>query len=351
MSFSKKHDLSARPIETSVPCRIDLGGTLDISTFYYPLMHLSPLTFNIALDMRTRVRLLPYPDKMVRVSSKGFDSVEYPVGEAPFDQPLGLMFAIAAYFEARGIHIVIESASPPRSALGGSSSAGVALIGALMKMNAEEYGKTLSLKNIALLAREIEALTAQAPCGMQDQLAAAYGGVNAWYWRPGIGRYPFVRKVIVRKNHYRFLEDALLVAYCGMPHESVNINGKWVGQFLSGHFRRAWENIVQYTHEFVNALLRQDIQTACEWMNRETAIRREMTPDVLEPVGELLVDSALEAGCGARFTGAGGGGCLWALGPKDNISHLRADWEKILSRSENACLLATRIDGRGLVFH
>ena len=55
-------------------------------------------------------------------------------------------------------------------------------------------------------------------------------------------------------------------------------------------------------------------------MNREMAIRRKMTPEVLDDDRESsLFNSAVENGCGARFTGAGGGGCIWALGPKLKI--------------------------------
>ena len=37
MSVNLKRYLESKPVETSAPCRIDMGGTLDISTFYYPL--------------------------------------------------------------------------------------------------------------------------------------------------------------------------------------------------------------------------------------------------------------------------------------------------------------------------
>jgi D-glycero-alpha-D-manno-heptose-7-phosphate kinase len=62
--------LEAGWIEASAPCRIDMGGTLDISTFYYPLRHLLPCTFNIAVNLRTRVRLFPYKEGNVIISSK-----------------------------------------------------------------------------------------------------------------------------------------------------------------------------------------------------------------------------------------------------------------------------------------
>jgi hypothetical protein len=36
-------------VQASAPCRVDMGGTLDIGTFYYPLQHAGPCTFNLAL--------------------------------------------------------------------------------------------------------------------------------------------------------------------------------------------------------------------------------------------------------------------------------------------------------------
>jgi D-glycero-alpha-D-manno-heptose-7-phosphate kinase len=126
--------LESQQIEASAPCRIDMGGTLDIATFYYPLHHQSPCTFNIALGLRTRVRLQPYTKDMIRISSSGFKAAQFKADAAPFDHPLGLMFATAAYFNAGGIHIEIESQSPPRSALGGSSVAAVALVAAFSKL-------------------------------------------------------------------------------------------------------------------------------------------------------------------------------------------------------------------------
>jgi len=84
-------------------------------------------------------------------------------------------------------------------------------------------------------------------------------------------------------------------------------------------------------------------------LNRETAIRLEMTPDVLDDIGSQLVRSALDYGCGARFTGAGGGGCIWALGNEDKISELKTAWDKILCQRKEACLLDIDIDKNGLL--
>ena len=89
--------LTEKEIKVSVPCRVDLGGTLDISTFYLPLNYLSPSSFNIALDMRTQVTLSAFAEGSVKVSSKGFESAQFKAHKAPFDHPMGLMFALADY--------------------------------------------------------------------------------------------------------------------------------------------------------------------------------------------------------------------------------------------------------------
>ncbi|MGB5992281.1 MAG: hypothetical protein WBG61_08170, partial [Desulfobacterales bacterium] len=72
MTESMRKVLLKSPVEASASCRIDMGGTLDLSTFYYPLRHLSPCTVNIAIDLRTRVKLLPYDTGQIKISSKGF---------------------------------------------------------------------------------------------------------------------------------------------------------------------------------------------------------------------------------------------------------------------------------------
>ncbi len=342
--------LESTPIEASAPCRIDMGGTLDISTFSYPLRSLAPCTVNIALGLRTRVRLQPYSRERIKISSRGFKDAQFSADAAPFDHPLGLMFATAAYFNARGIHIDIESQSPPRSALGGSSVAAVALVAAFSRLvEPEKSTARLNRRSIALTAHQIEQSVAGVPCGIQDQLAAAYGGVNIWHWRADSKHSVFKRQCAVRKDSHKAVERHLLIAYCGKPHVSKDINGLWVRQFLSGRYRDLWADIISCTRKFASALVEGNYQQAVVQMNRETAIRRTLTPDVLDKVGEKLVDLARQNNCGARFTGAGGGGCLWAVGEIENIDRLRPIWEKTLSVRDEACLLDAKIDSKGLV--
>ena len=344
--------LEKEPITASAPCRVDMGGTLDIATFYYPLQHLLPCTFNIALGLRTLVRIRPYAKDRVRISSTGFKAAQCPADAAPFDHPLGLMFATAAYFNVRGIHIEIESQSPPRSALGGSSVAAVALVAALSKLVSDAKSDTApDRRAIALLAYQIEQSVAGVSCGIQDQLAAAYGGVNSWHLQARPIGPSFKKRCVVQKKLHPQLQRHLLLAYCGKPHVSRDINGQWIRQFLSGRYHDLWLEIIECTRRFVAAMAEQNYNQAAVEMNRETAIRRTLTPDVLDSLGEKLVARARQNDCGARFTGAGGGGCLWAVGEVENIDRLKPLWEKTLLGREGARLLEVEIDSKGLIVH
>lgn len=347
------HILEKESIKASAPCRIDMGGTLDISTFYYPLRHFNPCTFNIAVNLRTNVALLPYKKDMVKVSSKGFESAEFNLIKAPFDHPLGLMFAISAYFKASGIHIVIDSTSPPRSGLGGSSAAVVALIAAFQTLHSKHFSDhsfaAHSKKQTAILAQAIEQSVAQVPCGFQDQLASTFGGVNAWYFLPTTNKALFKRKIIIPKKSQAKFAEHILLAYCGNPHESKNINCKWISQFVSGKNRNLWIEIISCTNRFVAAISEYNIKYAVEMIQREVAIRKEMTPDVLDCAGNKLVEAAIMEHCGARFTGAGQGGCVWAIGEIKDIDRLKTKWKNIISDTDKACLLDIKIDSKGLL--
>ena len=338
-------------ITVSAPCRVDLGGTLDLSTFYFSLMHQGPCTFNMALDLRTRVTVRPYEKGAVKISSAGFESAVFASESLPFKHPLGLMFAVADYFKADSVHIEIDSASPVRSALGGSSVAAVALTGALSRLYRPSPLYPVTRKEIALLSHRLEMVSAQVPCGIQDHLAAAYGGVNIWFWEPGIRGKDFTRKSVIRKRDYARLEKCILLAYCGNPHESLDVNGRWVKQFMDGRFRKEWAEIIKITRDFAEALSKADLKTAGDQMNRETRLRLQMTPDVLDETGKKLFAAAQSGNCGARFTGAGGGGCVWGLGSESDIRELKIQWEKILSEQEQACLLPVVLDAEGLKVH
>ncbi|MDD9304640.1 MAG: galactokinase [Desulfobacter sp.] len=337
--------LDRKRVKTSVPCRVDLGGTLDISTFFIPLARVNPATFNLALDLRTCVTLSSFTRGRIKISSKGFATIERDRDENVTDNPMGLMFAIAKFFNAHGLHIHIESSSPPKSALGGSSSAAVALIAGFYTA----LGKSIDPEQIAWLAHYIESAVAGVPCGMQDQTAAAFGGVNLWEWKLGKTGPQFIQTPLYKRHaDIMDLNRHILVAFCGITHVSADVNSRWVAGFKSGDLFAPFEQIVKITRDFSQALMAKEYDQAGKLMNKETRLRCEMTPDVLDKTGQKMFESAVAQNCGARFTGAGAGGCLWAVGEEDRIQALSLCWQKLFDNVETGSILATRIDTQGI---
>lgn len=344
-----KKGLENGPVLASSPCRVDFGGTLDLPAMHYPMRHISPCTFNIALDMRTKVRISAWTEGRVKVSSTGFPDADFESGSMPFRHPMGLIFAIAAYFNLDGVHIEIFSASPPRSALGGSSVAAVAIVGAISYLISEKNEKNLASdsffrRDVCQIAHAIESGTAGVPCGYQDQLAAAFGGVNLWSWTADPSVSPYIKEEIhLNKGS---LSGNILVAYCGKPHVSADVNSEWMRRFALGE-RDPWIRISDLTRGFHKAFSGSDWSSAARLMNEETDIRLAMTPDVLDETGKKLYESAKINCCGARFAGAGGGGCVWAIGSDNDISLLKSEWSGILKSSDGGRLLDTDVDFDG----
>lgn len=225
----------------------------------------------------------------------------------------------------------------------------MALIAAFSKVLGCMGKKDISRDRMVLLAHAIEQGVAGVPCGIQDQLAAAFGGVNAWSWPADPGSPPFAGSPLVKGEALRRLDRHLLVAYLGVTHASKDVNSTWVRQFITGNGRENWHEIVSLTQDFAGALARWDMRAAAEAMNRETALRKAMTPQVLDDMGDRLAAVAVETGCGARFTGAGGGGCLWAIGEADSVSTLKPLWGKMLAERPTAGLLDCRVDQQGVL--
>jgi len=277
-----------------------------------PLERIHPVTVNFALNLRTAVTLLPFEEGMVSVTSEGFESGEdHPAGRVPFDSSFGIFFAAISYFGFHGIQVHIRSDSPVKSALGGSSTALVALVKALSKATSLLGGKEFRTGEILHLAYHLEDSVSKGKCGIQDQGAAAYGGVHLWNWHYGKRGSLFTRTPLARRKELRELSNRMVVAFSGKSHVSAGINRNWIEEFISGKTRAGWIKANEIVLSLAEALKVKDWNGCARCLREEMAVRREITPDALIPITEQLIGTAETAGCGARFAGAGCGGAAY----------------------------------------
>ena len=341
--------LAQRPVEASAPCRVDSGGTWDIKALSLPLAATRPTTVNIALTLRTSAGLHPYKKGKIKISSIGFSQPEiFSIDRLPFDSPFGLFFAAISFFGFHGLEVKIDSQSPVKSALGGSSTALVALIKALSKVSISLGNKGYSKKEILHLAYHLEDGISGGNCGIQDQAAAVYGGANQWKWRYGNRTNPFQKTSLLDRNGRKELSKRLLVAYSGKSHTSSKTNNQWIKDFLSGKTRPGWIKANEIVRQFGEAIKAWDWNRAASLLREEMSIRGEITPEALTPFTKKLIEEAEDTGCGARFAGAGAGGSLWAVGKIERIDQLKGRWGVTLARVKGAKILDCKIDPAGV---
>ncbi len=340
--------LTRTPVTVSAPCRVDTGGTWDIKALALPLQAVVPVTVNMALTLRTTVTLQPYEDGWVKISSRGFARTEtFATDRLPFDSPFGIFFAAVSYFGFHGLEVKIDSQSPVKSALGGSSTALVALVGALQEVPVLD-DRGLSRKEILHLAYHLEDGVSGGNCGIQDQAAAVYGGVHLWKWHFGNSVEPLTRISLLDQKGRETLSNHILVAYSGKSHVSARTNHQWINDFLSGKTRSGWIKANGVVHSFARAIEIGDWDQAAFFLREEMALRREITPEALDEATEKMVGTAESIGCGARFAGAGAGGSVWAIGKKANVDMLRKKWRELLAPIKSAQILCAGIDSEGV---
>lgn len=341
--------LEENPVTASAPCRIDAGGTWDIKALALPLEGLKPTTVNLALNLRTYASLGPYRAGWIRVSSDDFDAVEaYPHDRVPFNSQFGLIFAIVSFFGFHGIEIVIRSKAPVRAGLGGSSTAAVAAVKACSVASSMLKQRDLEEADILLLAFHLEDAVNMGMCGLQDQGAAVFGGVNRWAWNYSRKGEPFEREPLLDVKGQGELSRRILVAYSGITHVSARINRLWIEQFLRGETRPQWVELNSIVSRFAQHIRQQEWSKGARELRNEVAMRREITPQAFTPTTSRLIQESERLGCGARFAGAGGGGTVWALGEIDDIQSLRERWARILRQTKKGRILECAVDPVGV---
>lgn len=324
------------------PYRIDAGGTWDIKALALPFESQNPVTLNMAVGLGVRVELMPYKPGLILIKSPHYPDLEGSLHNISFVGPLGLFAMCLKYFDVDGISVSISPSLPPGSALGGSSSALIALLVAIRAL----LGLEIDDPRLITLAYHFEDIHQSGGAGMQDHLAAFYGGVHLWSWK--YSTYPFFERETLSEEVFGELQKRVLVAYAGSSHFSPGLNRAYISEFMEGRKRDLWIKANQIVGDLWVAIKSQDWQKAASLLRQETHLRRILSPDAFkDPFMNKLIQKAEECGCGARFTGAGGGGCVWALGDVEKIEDLRAIWRSLTAKEEGAFVIDTTITKEG----
>lgn len=330
-------------IHSSAPARLHCGGSTDHRLAGLLCRHWRPATANIAIDLRAHVRLGPYDPGRVFVDIEGIGTEEFTPPDLPLKGPFALVSALVCYFGVCGFRAEIRTDFPFQSGLGGSGAVTIALIGALTAAIEGKPPETRTFPRLIQIAHNLED-SLFGNTGLQDQAAALYGGVNLWEWQYEDSLRFRRRRVSIRPSA---LDEHILLAYSGRPHPQSRDGSRMLDRFKETGALSVFASISDQARGFAEALERRDLRSAGECLTAEYRLRSSLL-HVLNPADRDLIGLAHESQCGFSVTGHGGGGCVWAIGEKNDIAVLRDKWRQAFETRNAGFLLPVNVTRTGL---
>jgi D-glycero-alpha-D-manno-heptose-7-phosphate kinase len=250
--------------------------------------------------------------------------------------------------ERVSVSLRITSDVPPGASTGTSAAAAVAVIAALDAL----HGGTRTPADLARLAHGAEVLQLRQQSGIQDQIAAAFGGVN----EIAMDRYPGSRVVPIEMDDEfsKALEERLMLVYFGRGHDSSAVHQAVIDRLTargSDHEEPALEQLREAARAAAAALRARDLAALGRAMRDNTAAQRMLSPALIGGDAEQAMGMANSAGVlGWTVNGAGGdGGSLTVLCAD---RHARAALEERLDGSARGwCVISVRLARRGVEVH
>lgn len=224
----------------------------------------------------------------------------------------------------RSVEIHHDGDLPARSGMASSSAFTVGLLHALYALK----GHMPSKEQLARDAMCVEQERVKETVGSQDQVMAAYGGLNHITFAPS-GAVS-VRPVTLTRERIRELNAHLMLFYTGIKRTAADVAGSYVCEIED---RRRQLRIMKDLVDESIAILhgRQPIARFGALLHEAWQAKRTLSTRVSNPAVDEIYDAALSAGAlGGKLTGAGGGGFMLLCVPPSRQRKVREQLEKLI---------------------
>jgi D-glycero-alpha-D-manno-heptose-7-phosphate kinase len=301
-----------RLIHAAAPIRIcDVGGWTDTWFARHGRVLNIAVTPVAEVNLRARTSRAAPPPVRVRAENLGLTYRVTPGARAPGGVPIvDAALAMLPPPEGLACTLSIRCDVPAGASTGTSAAVAVALVGALAHLR----GSRVTAADAARLAHRIETEGLGRQSGVQDQICAAHGGINAITIEP----YPqwVATRPDVPSDVLRDLERRLVLIYLGHGHESSAIHEAVIRTLAdAGPDAPPLVRLRQLTETATAALVAGDLpafgRTLCENTDAQAALH----PMLVSAQARSLIAVAREHGAiGWKVNGAGGdGGTLTLL--------------------------------------
>jgi D-glycero-alpha-D-manno-heptose-7-phosphate kinase len=209
----------------------------------------------------------------------------------------------------RGLEIHHDGDLPARSGMGSSSSFTVGLLHALYALQ----GIMPSRKQLALESIHIEQDMIRETVGSQDQVCAAYGGLNHITFSTN-GEID-VQPLTLLPSRLHELDSHLMLFYTGIKRTASDVAKSYVDNIHDRH--EVLGRIQEMVDEGIAIL--QSSSCICSFgdlLHEAWMLKKRLSPEVSNGMVDELYSRARKAGAiGGKITGAGGGGFLLLFVP------------------------------------
>lgn len=224
----------------------------------------------------------------------------------------------------RGVEIHHDGDLPARSGMGTSSAFVVGLLHALYALKGEMKSK----HQLAMETIHIEQNILQETVGSQDQICAAYGGLNQIQFLPN--GEASVNPITIANDRLLELESHLMLFYTGIKRTASDVAKSYVTEF--DQKKRQLRMLRQLVDEGVSLLTStRPIAEFGELLNEAWHIKRSMGEKISNPGIDNIYERAMLAGAlGGKITGAGGGGFMMLFVPPEDQPAVRSALDDLL---------------------
>jgi D-glycero-alpha-D-manno-heptose-7-phosphate kinase len=202
------------------------------------------------------------------------------------------------------LEISIYSEAPSGCSTGTSAAVSVALIGALDCLT---LGR-MTPHEVAMAAQKIETDLLHQQCGIQDQIASAYGGINyiEMYEYP----HASVSQIRVPDAAWWELESRLALVFLGQAHSSSDTHKMVIRELEDAGPEAVKLRPLRLTAEkSKDALYAGDFEALGRAMVENTEAQANLHPALIGPDHQRIIDIARAHGAaGWKVNGAGGAG-------------------------------------------
>ncbi len=224
----------------------------------------------------------------------------------------------------RGLEVHHDGDLPGRSGMGSSSSFTVGLLHALYGLKGQIVGK----QRLAEESIHIEQELLKETVGSQDQVCAAYGGLNRINFMTN-GSFS-VQPMTLVEERVRELNSHLMLFYTGIKRTAANVASSYVS--CIGDRGEVLRRLHGYVDESCLILSgSESVIRFGELLHQAWIAKRGLSDRVSNSQVDACYDEALAAGAiGGKLLGAGGGGFLLVFAPPERHARIRKRLSRLI---------------------